>query len=256
MPEIAYGDIAVGMTVTLKKKFLCTVTSVEKMKAKKGGFKVRVIGTDNESGSEIKDVKPVDRMTDTGSKGKKGRKGKKKKAAPKAKESKSLADYDMSKGGAGAAKTVPIRAGEVRKGGFVMLKGKPCKVVEISISKTGKHGHAKANIVGLDVFTGKKYNEISPTSHNMTAPAMFRSEWQLTDIEQPSGTMTLMDANGNTRQDLDLPKDTSGQYTALSNNIVARFGALPGDKNMFCVVLKAMDTEQVVDMVVKDAQGQ
>ena len=39
MPEIAYGDIEVGMTVTLKKKFLCTVTSVEKMKAKKGGFK-------------------------------------------------------------------------------------------------------------------------------------------------------------------------------------------------------------------------
>ena len=77
-----------------------------------------------------------------------------------------------------------------------MLKVKPCKVVEISISKTGKHGHAKANIVGLDVFTGKKYNEISPTSHNMTAPAMFRSEWQLTDIEQPAGTMTLMDANG------------------------------------------------------------
>merc|ERR1712072_1075198 len=158
-------------------------------------------------------------------------------------------------GGAGAAKTVPIRAGEVRKGGFVMLKGKPCKVVEISISKTGKHGHAKANIVGLDVFTGKKYNEISPTSHNMTAPAMYRSVWQLTDIEQPSGTMTLMDANGSTRQDLDLPKDTQGQFTDLSKNIQTRFASLSQDKSIYCVVLKAMDTEQVVDMIVKDVIG-
>merc|ERR1712006_11115 len=132
-------------------------------------------------------------------------------------------------GGAGASKTFPIRAGEVRKGGHVLLKGKPCKVVSVSISKTGKHGHAKANIVGLDVFTGKKYNEISPTSHNMTAPAMFRSEWQLTDIEQPAGTMTLMDANGNTRQDLDLPKTSQGEYSDLSKTIITRFGGLAAD---------------------------
>ena len=37
-------------------------------------------------------------------------------------------DYSVSKTAAGASKTVPIRAGEVRKGGYVMLKGKPCKV--------------------------------------------------------------------------------------------------------------------------------
>ena len=248
MPEIKYGDIEVGMEVTLKKKFLCKVTAIEKMKAKKGGFKVRVTGIDKDSGAEIKDVKPVDRMTDTGGKGK-GKKKKKKKAAS---TKKSLDDFDMSSGGAGASMTVPIRAGEVRKGSFLMMKGFPCKVIEISISKTGKHGHAKANINGLDVFTNKKYNEISPCSHNMTAPAMFRSEWQLTDIEKSTGTMTLMDPNGNTRNDLDLPKDTHGEYSPMSQKIFARMATITDDKAIFCVVLKAMTTEQVVDMIVKD----
>ena len=37
-------------------------------------------------------------------------------------------DYSVANAAAGASKTVPIRAGEVRKGGYVMLKGKPCKV--------------------------------------------------------------------------------------------------------------------------------
>jgi len=251
--EIAYGAITVGMTVTLKKQFVCKVTSVEKMKAKKGGFKVRITGTEASTGTIIIDVKPVDRITDTGTGDAFKKKGKG--SANLAAKAKSLADYDMSKGAAGTAMTVPIRAGEVRKGSFLMMKGKPCKVIEISISKTGKHGHAKANIVGLDVFTNRKYNEISPTSHNMTAPAMYRSEWQLTDVSR-EGTMTLMDPNGNTRSDLDLPKDTHNEFTPLSQQIFTRFASLPDDKALFCVVLKAMTTEQVIDMIVKDQNAQ
>lgn len=44
------------------------------------------------------------------------------------------------------------------QGHNIILKGKPCKVVEMTTSKTGKHGHAKINFTGLDIFTGKKVN--------------------------------------------------------------------------------------------------
>ncbi len=38
-----------------------------------------------------------------------------------------------------------------------MLKGYPCKINEYSTAKPGKHGSAKATIVGNDIFTNKKY---------------------------------------------------------------------------------------------------
>ena len=71
---------------------------------------------------------------------------------------------------AGCALTEPIRAGEVKKGMVVMLKGHPCKVIDISVSKPGKHGHAKGKITGTDIFTALKYIDISPMAHNMTKP--------------------------------------------------------------------------------------
>ncbi|PWA78802.1 hypothetical protein CTI12_AA211460 [Artemisia annua] len=42
-----------------------------------------------------------------------------------------------------------------------------CKqVVEVSTSKTGKHGHAKCRFVAIDIFNGKKLEDIVPSSHS------------------------------------------------------------------------------------------
>ncbi|KAF4657124.1 Eukaryotic translation initiation factor 5A-1 [Perkinsus chesapeaki] len=110
---------------------------------------------------------------------------------------------------AGASHTAPQQAGTLRKGGFVMLKGKPCKIVDISTSKTGKHGHAKANITGLDIFTGRKYEDICPTSHNMEVPNVVRAEYQLLNVDE-SGAVSLLNDDATTKDDLDLPKNENG----------------------------------------------
>ena len=34
---------------------------------------------------------------------------------------------------------------------ILWLEGRPCKIVEMSTSKTGKHGHAKVHLVAIDV---------------------------------------------------------------------------------------------------------
>ena len=77
--------------------------------------------------------------------------------------------------------------------------------MDYSTSKAGKHGHAKATIVGIDIFTGKKYEDSSPTSHNMDAPNVDRVEYQLLDIGA-DGFCSLMDEDGNTKEDLKIPE--------------------------------------------------
>jgi translation initiation factor 5A len=67
----------------------------------------------------------------------------------------------------GASDTFPLVVNDLKIGGYAMIKNFPCKVVEMAISKTGKHGHAKAAITGIDIFTSKKYEEVLPTSHTI-----------------------------------------------------------------------------------------
>merc|ERR1712056_146037 len=106
---------------------------------------------------------------------------------------------------AGASDTYPQRAGEIKKGSHLMIKGHPCKCCEVSTSKTGKHGHAKAHIVAIDIFTGKKYEDLCPTSHNLSVPVVKRTEYQLLNADKDSGEVSLLLDSGDTKDDLNLP---------------------------------------------------
>merc|ERR1712050_472568 len=106
---------------------------------------------------------------------------------------------------AGSSHTYPLQAGELRKGSHVMIKGHPCKVAEITTSKTGKHGHAKAHIVALDIFTSKKYEDLCPTSHNVEVPSVKRTEFQCLTADGGTGEVSLLTESGDTKDDLNLP---------------------------------------------------
>lgn len=79
-----------------------------------------------------------------------------------------------------------MQCSALRKNGFVVIKGRPCKIIDMSTSKTGKHGHAKVHLVATDIFTQKKLEDISPSTHNMDVPNVTRIEYTLVNIDDVS----------------------------------------------------------------------
>jgi len=150
---------------------------------------------------------------------------------------------DYHKAESGASDTFPIQAGALKKGDHCVIKERPCKIVEYSTSKTGKHGHAKAHIVGIDVFTGKKMEELCPTTHNMLAPVIKRDEYTLVDIGD-DGYLTLLTGDSEEKGDVKLPDDEMGQRLKI---------AFDQGKEVIVTVMKAMGTEGVC--AIKETQN-
>ena len=116
---------------------------------------------------------------------------------------------------AGSSDVYPMQAGELRKGSHVMIKNRPCKVAEVSTSKTGKHRHAKCHIVAIDIFTEKKLEDLCPAGHNMMFPFVKRTEYQIIDINEDSHEVSLLDGDkGETIDHLSLPDIVKGQGEA------------------------------------------
>ena len=151
-------------------------------------------------------------------------------------------DEKFEQGDSGASDSYPISVGSVKKGEYVVIQKRPCKVVHIDIFKVGKHGGAKANITGIDIFNEKKMLVNLPTSANIFVPNIKRSIYTVIDIDE-DGFVTLMDKQGTTRQDLKLPDETEDDKT-LSNRIREW---ISGGKEITVTVVEALKIEKIAE---------
>ena len=133
--------------------------------------------------------------------------------------------------------TYPVAAGSLKKGDHVVIKDHPCKIIEITVSKTGKHGHAKASIIALDIFTKQKMEMNAPTSANLPAPFVKSEQFTLLDVGA-DGRLSLMDDDNNTRYDLNLPKDAD-----LASQVRDQFA---DGREVVLTVVSAMGHEHVL----------
>ena len=144
-------------------------------------------------------------------------------------------EHTFENADAGASATYPMQCSALRKNGFVVIKGRPCKIVDMSTSKTGKHGHAKVHLVTLDIFTGKKLEDLSPSTHNLEVPFVKRSEYQLLDIDD--GYLSLMTMDGETKDDVKAPEGE------LGDSMQAAFDE---GKDLMVTIISAMGEEAAI----------
>merc|ERR1711927_27269 len=150
--------------------------------------------------------------------------------------------YEMETTESGASDTHMVEAGQIRKGGYIMIKGKPCKVKDVSVSKTGKHGHAKCKFAASDIFTGNTCEELCPSTHSIDVPVVKKKDWSITGLQD--GTyVCLMDDDGEMREDLQLPNQTyKTDDDQKASDLIQEYCAMVDEGSnieIYCTVLAA-----------------
>ena len=84
----------------------------------------------------------------------------------------------------------PVDVGELRVGGYMMIEGEPCRIVDIAKSKPGKHGAAKARIVAIGVFDKQKRQFVKPVDSGAEVPIIDKRPGQVFSVN-PSGVQIM-----------------------------------------------------------------
>ena len=95
--------------------------------------------------------------------------------------------------------------GELKKGSYIVIDGEPCRIVEITKAKTGKHGSAKAHVVAISVFTGQKKTLVAPVDTRVQVPIIEKRLGQV--IADMGDTIQLMDMETYDTFDVEKPDD-------------------------------------------------
>ena len=92
----------------------------------------------------------------------------------------------------------PSDLGSLKIGSYILLphsdqpSGEPCRIVEYDTSKPGKHGAAKARIVGVGVFDEQKRPHVGPVSMQVHVPLIDKRSGQVISII--GETIQIMDS--------------------------------------------------------------
>jgi translation initiation factor 5A len=123
----------------------------------------------------------------------------------------------------------PVQISHVKVGKYLMIKGHPCKITSLLLSKPGKHGSCKANVTGLCQHCNKKFNMAGLPGHsNGQAPDISKLEVELIACED--FVFTLMDDGGETYDEMEIDVNNSNHVTLTDHYDEAQ------SKNKRCIV--------------------
>jgi len=118
-----------------------------------------------------------------------------------------------------------ISVSSLKKGSYIIYDGIACRVTSISISRPGKHGHAKSRIDAVGIIGGQKKIFVSPSHDKIDVPMILKKPAQVLSVS--GDKVNVMDTETYETFDLDLPKDLKD---VIKEGVTVIYWQILGDK--------------------------
>ncbi|ACO66215.1 predicted protein, partial [Micromonas commoda] len=117
----------------------------------------------------------------------------------------------------------------VKKGGYCMIRGMPCKleICEV-LPKATANGNKRLHIRGPNVFTGKPYEDtlnLTAGFHGIDVPVTIKAQYSLMDVDSDTGFLSLLTDSGDCKEDVGLVKNEDGSFDELGQEVISKFEA-------------------------------
>ena len=117
----------------------------------------------------------------------------------------------------------------VKKGGYCMIRGMPCKleICEV-LPKATANGNKRLHIRGPNVFTGKPYEDtrnLTAGFHGTDVPVTIKAQYSLMDVDSDTGFLSLLTDSGDCKEDVGLVKNEDGSFDELGQEVISKFEA-------------------------------
>lgn len=107
-----------------------------------------------------------------------------------------------------------INATEAKVGTNILIEGEPYTIKKIDISKTGKHGHAKARIEAVGIINQQKKVFVVPGHDRLEIPMVDKRKGQVLSIAEK---VSVMDLETFETIDIYCPEDIKSELQENSN---------------------------------------
>ena len=102
-----------------------------------------------------------------------------------------------------------VSAKDLKPGRHIIIDGVPCKVVDVDISKPGKHGAAKVRITAIGIFDGQKKTWLGSADMEVESPVIKKLNAQVISVS--GETAQLMDKETYEMFEITIPEEFKGQ---------------------------------------------
>ena len=116
----------------------------------------------------------------------------------------------------------PTEVKSLKPGSFVIIDDVPCKVTDISISKPGKHGAAKARLTAVGLFDKIKRVVVKPGGARIDTPVI---EKRTAQVIAKVGTDRVQIMDLETFETMEVAKPEDMELNEGDEVLVWRFGA-------------------------------